>query len=474
MRKGNLVWTIIKKEYISAIRDKIVLVLASITWLLIGFGAFTGWLHLNKSETQKQRAASLFREEWEEQHANPHSAAHFGTYLFKPGSLLSMYDNGLNKYLGNSYRVEAHIQHEVNQSEAEASDSQLRFGELSVAMVFQILIPLLILLISFNAITREREGNTLRVLLIQGIKSSQIVWGKILGIYAIILTVIVPVLFLMASPFLLKMPGKDILFRFSLFALTYLLFFFIVVCTGVIISAWNKTSNGALVAALACWLIWAVLMPRAVARLIDAADPLPSRYELSRNITRGYQLGLGNDGSSLERYKKYIEQTLKKYKVDSVSQLPVNFDGLSMQYGEDYNTRVYERYAGNVESIIRKQQSHMEQASLLNPFIAIQQFSMGLAGTDYYHHLNFYHKAKAYRDDFIRILNMDMANSGSKYLTYTYQVGPDFFKKMKDFSYTSPAVANAIGWHAWALSALLLWLAFLIIIIPFAAKRLKL
>ncbi|WPQ62636.1 DUF3526 domain-containing protein [Chitinophaga sancti] len=469
----NSVLTIIKKEYLSAIRDKIVLVLACIAWLLIGFGAFTGWLHLKKSEIQKQRAASLFQQEWEEQHANPHSAAHFGTYLFKPGSLLSMYDNGLNNYLGNSYRVEAHIQHEVNQSEAEASDSQLRFGELSVALVFQLLIPLLILLITFNTITHEREGNTLRVLLIQGIRPSQIVWGKILGIYTIILTVIFPALLLMASPFLFKMPGKDILLRFLLFSLSYLLFFFIVVCIGVIISTWNKTSNGALVTALGCWLFWAVLMPRGVARLIDASDPLPSRYELSRNITRGNQLGMGNDGSSLERYKKYMEQTLKKYGVDSASQLPINFDGLSMQYGEDYNAKVYERYAGNVESIIKKQQFHMEQVGLLNPFMAIQQFSMGVTGTDYFHHLYFHHHAKKYRDNFIRTLNMELANSGSKYLSYNYKVGPDFFKKMKTFSYTPPAFENAICWHIWAMISLLLWLVILIIIIPLVAKRLK-
>jgi ABC-2 type transport system permease protein len=473
MIRAKPVLTIIKKEYLSAIRERTLLLVACITGLLIAFSAVTGWLHLKKNDMQKQRAATLFREEWEEQDTNPHSAAHFGTYLFKPGSLLSMYDNGLNTYLGNSYRVEAHIQHEVNQSEAEASDSQLRFGELSLALVFQLLVPLLILLITFNSITREREGNVLRVILMQGIKPAEIIWGKILGIYSIVLSVIIPALLLMVIPILYQTPDTDILVRFSLFSITYLLFFFIVVCIGITVSALNKTSNGALVTALGCWLIWAVLMPRAVARIIDTRDVLPSRYELSRNITRGNQQGMGNDGSSLERHKKYIAETLKKYGVDSISQLPVNLDGLSMQYGEDYNTKVYERYAGNVESIIKKQQLHVEQFSLLNPFMAVQQFSMGIAGTDYFHHLNFHHQAKDYRDDFVRTLNMDLANSGSKYLSYSYKVGPEFFKKMKDFNYVAPTFAKAIQWHSYAIASLFLWTTLLITMIPFVAKRLK-
>ncbi len=469
-----MIRTVARKEYRSAVRGRVIWVLASIIWLLIVFATYTGWQRLQITNTQKENAAELFQHEWEEQHANPHSAAHFGTYLFKPASVLSMYDNGLNTYLGNTYRVEAHIQHEVNQSEVQQSDTQFRFGELSLAMVYQLLIPLLILLLTFNTITSEREAGTLRMLFIQGARPSTILWGKILGSYAVILTVILPVVVLLYLPFLTgNYSGNDTL-RYGLFTVAYLIYFFIFTVLGVVLSGWVRSSGAALVSGIGIWFLLTIFLPKAFIRFIDAGDTLPSRYELNRNISRGYQLGMDGEGSSSERSKKYLAETLQLYGVDSVTQLPVNFDGLAMQYGEDYNAKVYEHFAAQVEATIQRQQLLLEQFSWLNPFIAMQQVSMGLAGTDYYHHLSFHHQAKSYRDEFIRILNMDMANSGSAYLSYAYTVGPEFFKNMPQFSYDPPAVEESVLWHSRAFLALVIWVIVLTsIIIPLTAKRLK-
>src|SRR5687768_17314220 len=127
--KNYPVLTVAVKEYIVPYRDKVVVLLAVITWLLLAVGTYTGLQRQQQTAQQRERAADMFRHEWEEQEANPHSAAHFGTYLFKPATFLGVYDYGLNRYLGVSYRVEAHVQHEVNQAEAQTMDSQLRFGE---------------------------------------------------------------------------------------------------------------------------------------------------------------------------------------------------------------------------------------------------------------------------------------------------------------------------------------------------------
>ena len=41
---------------------------------------------------------------------NPHSAAHFGRYLFKPVGPLAFVDEGINPYAGSSVYLEAHVQ----------------------------------------------------------------------------------------------------------------------------------------------------------------------------------------------------------------------------------------------------------------------------------------------------------------------------------------------------------------------------
>lgn len=473
MKKKNIILAIARKEFISSFRARLVLLLGVIIWMLLAIATYTGLQRQKDATLKKERAASLFRHEWEEQEANPHSAAHFGTYLFKPNTFLSVYDYGLNKYLGISYRVEAHVQHELNQAEAEATDSQLRFGELTAAMVFQLLMPLLILLICFNAITSEREGNTLRLLLMQGVTPSSLIWGKILGQYAIIIFIVLPAMIAMGIPVLLQDDAGESLLRYGLFAGIYLVYFFVFVSIGVLISAWSKSSAAALVSGIGVWFLFTVLFPRLMMRTIDANDRLPSRYELNRNISQGYSRGMEKDGNSTERYKRYLDSTLKKYGVDSVTKLPVNFDGLSMQYGEDYTAKVYEYYAGRVEQAIKKQQTQLEQVSLFDPFIAVQQISMGLTGTDYAHHLSFHHQAKAYRDEFVRVLNMELANSGSAYLSYNYQVGPDFFRKMKDFTYSQPGAINSIHWHRWAWISLGAWCLLVTLLVTISARRLN-
>jgi ABC-2 type transport system permease protein len=464
-------WLIIaKKEILLALRDKLFLSLAAIIWLLLIVAAAGGYARYKNGKLQQQTAGSLLQQEWEEQEANPHSAAHFGTWLFKPFNFLTLYDNGLNNFTGISYRVEAHKQHEINYSSVQDTDSQLRFGELSIALVFQLLVPLLIILLAHGAITRERAGNTLRILAVQGAKPSVLIRGKIAGNYAIILMLLLPALVLLATGALIL--GEPALLKRSLlFCIAYLAWFLLISIFTVLSSAWSRNSTSSLITCLGVWVFCSILLPRMSANWADQAAPLPSRHAFNRAVQQGYSKGMNNDGTAQERRKRYQETILKQYKVDSLNQLPVNFDGLSMQYGEDYNSQVYQQVAKITDSLIRRQQSFLETTALLNPFMAIQQVSMGLTGTDYFHHLSFHQQAREYRDEFIRALNLELAKNGGPHLTYDYKVGPDWFKKTKPFHWQMPSTSDAFGWHASAWTSIGIWLLAACLLIPVTAKK---
>ncbi len=465
-------WLIIaKKEILHARRDKLFLTLAAITWMLLIVAGLGGYERYRHAQQQQAAADSLFRHEWEQQEANPHSAAHFGTWLFKPFTFLTLYDNGLNNFTGLSYRVEAHKQHEVNYSTVQDTDSQLRFGELTMALVFQLLVPLLIILLAYGSISREREQNTLRLVGVQGGSSAALLWGKIAGNYAIVLLLLSPaLLFITAGAWFFREPA--LLTRSLAFSGIYLVYFFLITAITVLVSAWSRSSAASLLTSLGAWVLCCILLPRMTANWADQAAPLPSRHAFNRQIQQGYSKGIGNDGSVLERWNRYQQQVLKQYKVDSVTQLPVNFDGLAMQYGEDYNSKVYGLVAAQTDSLIRRQQTWLETASWANPFMAIQQVSMGLTGTDYFHHLSFHYQAREYRDAFIRVLNLELANNGGPYLSYKYQVGPAYFKKTQPFHWQLPTAGSAIRWHARAWAALAGWLLVIVLLIPVTAKKL--
>jgi ABC-2 type transport system permease protein len=73
--------------------------------------------------------------------------AHFGTFAFRLKHPLSIFDFGLESYMGNAVFLEAHKQNTVNFSEAGFSTGLLRFGELSMAIILQLILPLVIFFI---------------------------------------------------------------------------------------------------------------------------------------------------------------------------------------------------------------------------------------------------------------------------------------------------------------------------------------
>lgn len=465
--------TIAENEIRSALRDKIIVLLVVILWLLLLVAAFGGYKNYVASQTNRDEAAQLFRQEWEEQEANPHSAAHFGTYLFKPFTFLGLYDTGLNNYTGVSYRVEAHKQHEVNYSTAQERDAYFRFGELTVALVFQVLVPLLVIFLCFSSVVKEKETNTLKMLLSQGLKPCELVWGKVLGNYLIVLAVTMPVLIGMLIGLSLNTSGDNLLPRLLAFIATYLIYFFIITGLVVSISALSKSSGASLLSNLGVWILFCILIPKISAGITDSAYKLPSRYEFNSNVLKGYTSGLKGDKGMYDRYKDYEKAMLAKYKVDSTSQLPFNLTGLAMQAGEDYNTKVYKIYTSEVEVKIKKQQLLQDLFGFIDPLIAVRQLSMGYSGTDFLHHLDFHSKAQQYRNEFIRKLNMQLAYHKPNIEKGAYKEGSSFFKSLKDFSYQLPSLTWVFKSHLFSLSALFFWLFLVVLIIKPVSKRIS-
>ena len=132
--------------------------------------------------------------------SNPHSAAHFGTYAFKPNSFLNSLDEGINSVTGVVLRLEGHKQNEVAFSEASQSLVISKFGKLKPSLIFQFIIPLFLIFLSFNTYTSEVTSGRLKLLIIQGNSLHQIVFAKIFSLLSLatillFLTIFVQILF---------------------------------------------------------------------------------------------------------------------------------------------------------------------------------------------------------------------------------------------------------------------------------------
>ena len=107
-----------------------------------------GTIQNNNQQLYRVKAQEHIRSQWENLEAmNPHRAAHYGSYAFKPLNTLNSMDNGINDITGNVIKLEGHIQNEIVYSDASQSLTISKFGKLKSSSILQYVIPLFLSLI---------------------------------------------------------------------------------------------------------------------------------------------------------------------------------------------------------------------------------------------------------------------------------------------------------------------------------------
>ena len=168
--------------------------------------------------------------------------------------------------------------------------------------------------------------------------------------------------------------------------------------------------------------------------------------------------GIDGHNPSDQRREQLKNKYLVKYNVDSVKQLPINFDGIVMQEDEEYGNRVWDKHFGNNYSIFQKQKRMYQVSGLFNPFSSLQNLSMGFSGNDMIHHLDFLKKSEDYRRYLIKSLNDEHAFGGSKTGNWKWTVDNTFFRSVEKFDYKTPKIEGQISHYLIDILFLLLWI----------------
>ena len=117
-----------------------------------------GTLQNTKQQIYRDQAQKHVRKQWESLEAmNPHSAAHYGSYAFKPMNVLNSMDNGINDLTGNVIKLEGHVQNEIVYSEASQGLSISKFGKLKSSLILQYVIPLFLIFVAYGSLSSEKE-----------------------------------------------------------------------------------------------------------------------------------------------------------------------------------------------------------------------------------------------------------------------------------------------------------------------------
>lgn len=466
---------IARKEFIEMTRDGRLRWAAALVFALLAVALLTGWRHY--ADTARQRAAARQdeRARWLEQgQKNPHSAAHYGVYAFKPELPLSALDQGLNAYLGVAVWLEAHKQNLFKFRPAEDATAAARFGELTAAVTMQVLIPLLIILLLHAAFTGEREQGTWRLLQSLGVTARQLAGGKVLGAVSVLALLLVPAALLGAAAMMLFANGDNAPASFGrtlVLALGYLVYFGVFIGASLLVSARAKTSQLALIVLLAGWFFNSFVAPRVVTDVAGKLRPVPSAQQIASGIERDLEQGLDGHSTQGERVEELKARTLKQYGVNSIEALPVNFSGIQLEAADEYSYQVYDKHLTTLFDTWEWQNRAYQLAAAAAPLLAVQSLSMGLSGTDFAQHRDFTTRAESYRRGVQKQMS-DALTYGSKTGDYV-MAGNELWQKVPDFVYSPPSLGWVMRQQSLSLLLLVGWLAATTALLLFVTKKLR-
>lgn len=399
----SVVTRIAREEWRSLLRDRAAVFGLLLLTVLTLLAALNAHEYQRNADAERARYQDRANHEFQAQpDRHPHRVVHFGHFLFRPLSPLAAFDPGIDGYTGHTLFLEGHRQNSANFGDVRQNSLLLRFGQMSPAFVLQVLAPLLLVFFGHAGVARERERGTLRVLLAQGVRSRQLVLGKLLALGGFAGLALLPALLALAW---LTAAGSTPWPLALVLAGGYAGWLLLWELAVVLVSTLAVRGRDALLALLAVWALVVILLPRWAPDMANTAVALSTRFEDGIHVQRDY-LALGNPHDPKDpKFSAFRDALLKKHGVTRVEDLPVNYKGLVGMEGERLSTELFNGYAEAAFERQQRQNAIVDGFAWLSPTLALRRLSMAAAGTDLAAYHDFLEQGERYRYDLVQGLN---------------------------------------------------------------------
>lgn len=410
---------------------------------------------------------------------HPHRMVHYGHYAFRAPVPLAALDPGIDPYAGMVLFLEGHRQNTAMFAEATELSSLSRFGSLSPAFALQILAPLLLVIMGFGGISREREQNTLVQLQTNGIGAGSLLAGKTLALLAVAALLLLPVL---AAGLLLVAVANASLPTVLALVLAYGLYLASWAVGTTAVSALLRSPAAALAALLLLWVLGVIALPRLAGSIARSFAPTPGQIATELQLLTSAELADGHNAAD-PGFAALTAQLLDTYGVTDVADLPVNIRGIVSTAGEAAGTEHLNEYAAQRMAAELEQARVADRLSFLSPMLAIRRASMALAGTDLAHQHRFLREAEDLRFTFVQRLNAlhaeelsyadDVRRSSDAAAEQRARVSADFWRLLPEFRFSEAPAAERLRSALPAAGVLGLWLLALLALIAALGGRIR-
>jgi ABC-2 type transport system permease protein len=466
---------IIKNEWRNMLADKTVWVAAALFAASAAYAAINGlaWTNFQRAtidearteeagryEALKRQIAEYERNAPEKlsRFSDPRDAAAAGRnvgqrYAVMPPAPLAALSIGQSDLLPYYFKVSTRSEQTFVAADELENPTNLLAGRFDMAFAVIYLLPLLILAVSYNFLSDERETGTLPMILAQPVDLRSVVLSKIALRFLVVAGLVLGLsLIAFLTSGVNSLDREDVFVRAVLWTaavFAYILFWF---SAAIAVNAFNWKSATNAVALAAFWLLFVILIPSLAGVLATAVYPTPSRVEMI-GATRKASSAAAARGSEI--LAKYTEDhpELAQGEYDPTDAAMRTY---AVQEAVDREIQpVLLRYDAQLE----KQQNLVNSLRFISPAIVMQETLNDISGTGRARYQHFLAQVKnfhaAWQNYFI-----PRAFQKTKLTADVYENSPQFVWQEETTSdVASRAVFGLLGVFAFALAVAALGLA---------------
>jgi len=378
---------------------------------------------------------------------------------FRPPSPLSIFASGVDSFMPDRVLTSYWGLYHTAKESRTGNTHSLLFGKTDFVFCVTFIVSLAALVLSFNAISGERETGTLRLMIANSVPRGHILLGKLVGIYVallipFLLSLTIALLVLEASPDV-SIASPEIGPAFLVILGLTGLFLFGMVTLGICISTFARTSADSIVLSLLIWATLALGIPKVSPMLADVLYPV-ERPDLV-NLKKGL-VAEDIDKELVAETKKLRDEVYTRHN------LPVNMASSAQEFKKAdaelkpaFQSLLEQYRKRSAEALQRMEQDYRRRIhvrsllavnlSRISPVCSYTYVVTALSGTGTGEPDNFLRNAQQYQDAVKNNIYGKVAVIRTGGLTgYLYADGYDHRSiSLPDMAYSYPTLTSALA-----------------------------
>lgn len=274
--------TIAEKELRDHLQSTRFLVAASVSAILIVMSVWLGIAHYKARVAQYEQGVQMMLDLASQQtNWMTVSAA-----AWRKPDPMEIFSNGVNSDIGRYSDIGSWRDVRLVRSEYSDDPMLAAFQFLDPTFVVLIVLSLIAILFTYNAVNGEKESGTLKLVFANRVSKAEYILGKLIGSW---LAILAPVLIsFLVGALLLILSGTDLSGshwgRYAFFVLTSILYATCFMLIVVFVSALTHRSSVSFLVLLVVWICAVLIVPKAATMLAGQAMPVATVDEIESRL----------------------------------------------------------------------------------------------------------------------------------------------------------------------------------------------